>query len=242
MLNHSKSLFLSLFVHALIVLSLFVLYKYVSTSIKPTEKETKICVHLKYLTQKVTAEQKTFMHKKIISKQKKVQKVEPFHKKVIKKFVKVKKTPVKKPEILQNKVPVKEEIKEKEAEIIKKIATPAEQKPQREKKTKIVKNEIFEKKISDKEQYIKENLAKIYNLIKENLYYPRTARKRGIEGSVTVRFILHKDATVTQITTISSNSGILTRAAIKTIAELSGKFPKPSSELMLSVPIRYSLH
>lgn len=242
MLNHSKSLFLSLFVHALIVLSLFVLYKYVSTSIKPTEKETKICVHLKYLKQKVTAEQKTAIHKKIIPKQTKVRKVKPLHKKVVKKIVKVKKAPVKKPEVVQEKIPMKQKIKEKEAESIEKIAMPTNQKSQREKKTKIVQNEIFEKKISDKEQYIKENLTKISNLIKENLYYPRTARKRGIEGSVTVRFILHKDATVTQITTISSNSGILTRAAIKTIAELSGKFPKPSSELTLSVPIKYSLH
>ncbi|WP_049765261.1 energy transducer TonB [Sulfurimonas autotrophica] len=191
--------------------------------------------------------------KAVVAQKQKVQKSKPLHKKIVKKPVIHKKAPAKKPKRVKKKVPLKKEIKKEEPKVIEKpiepikSVEPAEQPPQIEKKTevvanKIVANEIPQKKMSDEEQYLENNLAKISQLIKENLYYPRMARKRGIQGSVTVRFMLLKDATVTQITTISSNSGILTRAAIKTIAELSGKFPKPKTDLMLTVPIQYSLH
>ena len=189
------------------------------------------------------------------------QKVESFHKKTVKNLVKkmkkkkskVIKKPVKK---IKKKVPLYKKIKKEEPKIIEKSVEPikavepvasVEQQRQTEKKTEVVENkmtpnDIPQKKVSDEEEYLEDNLAKIAKLIKDNLYYPRVARRRGIEGSVTVRFMLLKDATVTQITTISSSSGILTRAAIKTIAELSGKFPKPKKDLMVSVPIQYSLH
>ncbi len=242
MINHSKSLLLSLSIHILILLSLFGIYKYAFSSVKPAEKEKRICVKLTCIKQKAVVEQKQ-----------KVQKPKPLHKKIVKKPDIHKKAPVKKPKRVKKKVPLKKEIKKEEQKVVEKpvepikSVEPAQPQPQTEKKTevienKIVANEISQKKMSDEEQYLEDNLAKIAQLIKENLYYPRMARKRGIQGSVTVRFMLLKDATVIQITTISSSSGILTRAAIKTIAELSGKFPKPKADLMLTVPIQYSLH
>jgi len=243
MRNHSKSLLLSLSIHVLILLSLFGIYKYSFSSVKPVEKEKRVCVNLACIKQKAVIE-------------KKVQKSKPLHKKIVKKPVIHKKNPVKKPKKIKKKVPLHKEIKKEEPKVIEKPveqiktvepATPAEQQSQIEKKTEVVENKIVankipQKKMSDEEQYLEDNLAKIAKLIKDNLYYPRVARRRGIQGSVTVRFMLLKDATVTQITTISSSSGILTRAAIKTIAELSGKFPKPKTDLMLTVPIQYSLH
>ena len=244
MINHSKSLLLSLSIHILILLSLFGIYKYAFSSVKPAEKEKRICVKLTCIKQKAVVEQKQ-----------KVQKPKPLHKKIVKKPDIHKKAPVKKPKRVKKKVPLKKEIKKEEQKVVEKPVEPIKSvepaqpqpQPQTEKKTevienKIVANEISQKKMSDEEQYLEDNLAKIAQLIKENLYYPRMARKRGIQGSVTVRFMLLKDATVIQITTISSSSGILTRAAIKTIAELSGKFPKPKADLMLTVPIQYSLH
>lgn len=97
------------------------------------------------------------------------------------------------------------------------------------------------KEVTIAQAYVNEHIKRLVRLLQENLYYPRSARKRGIEGSVTVRFVLKKDATVHSIEVLSSNSEILSRAAVKTIQNLSGKFPKPKEELTLSVPILYDL-
>ncbi|WP_457750404.1 energy transducer TonB [Sulfurimonas sp.] len=265
MQNHSKSLFLSLSIHALILLGLLGLYKYKFSSVTPASKEKKICIHLKCIQEKALNSQKTKIQKKIIPSPKKVIKKVVVRKKKIIKRTKVVKKPkiIRKPKpvhkLVHKKIPLKKIVKKEKPEVIEKAVVISEPdvnlkstikntEPVKEtlqiKETilQVAQNEAPKRKTSNKEQYLTENLTKISELIKENLYYPRTARKRGIEGSVIVRFILHTDATVTQITTISSSSGILTRAAIKTIAELSGKFPKPSTELTLSVPITYSLH
>ena len=258
MINHSKSFLLSLLIHALVILSLFSVYKYVFSSNKPAQQEKKICVNLMCIKPKVIVEKK-------LQKKAKTKELKHLLKKIIKKPVIRKKTPIKKPKKIKKpkeikkKVFLKKKIKKEEPKIIEKPVEPAEpvkaeepikpieEKLQIEQKTKITENESIENKVvqnrmSEEEQYLENNLAKIAKLIKENLYYPRMARKRGIQGLVTVRFMLLKDASVTQITTISSNNGILTRAAIRTIAELSGKFPKPKADLMLTVPIQYSLH
>jgi protein TonB len=239
MLNHSKSLFLSVVIHTLILLSLASVYKYVFPSSKPVAKEHKICVNLTSIKQKAVARQEP-----------KVQQQKPHPKKRIKKPVAQKKVPLKKksnkekPKVIKKPVEAVASVEE-EPQVAKKAET-TEHKPQNKLEDKVINKlvtkEIVQNKVSEEEQYLQDNLAIIAQLIKENLYYPRIARKRGIQGSVTVRFMLLEDATVTQITTISSSSGILTRAAIKTIAELSGKFPKPQTKLMLSVPIIYSLH
>lgn len=97
------------------------------------------------------------------------------------------------------------------------------------------------KEVRIAEQYINEHMKQLVKLLQENLYYPRSARKRGVEGSVVVKFILRKDATACCIEVISSNSAILSRAAVQTIENLSGKFPIPTKELVLNVPILYDL-
>jgi len=97
------------------------------------------------------------------------------------------------------------------------------------------------KEVTIAQEYVNEHIKRLVRLLQENLYYPRSARKRGIEGSVTVRFVLKKDATVDSIEVLSSNSEILSRAAVQTIENLSGKFPRPKEELVLNVPIKYDL-
>ncbi|WP_457744173.1 TonB family protein [Sulfurimonas sp.] len=154
------------------------------------------------------------------------------YKKKIKKIVKIKKI---KPKVEKENIAQKEskkEVIEKVVEVSKKNL------PQ---KRKVVSTKKCET-VSKEKNYINNNLNKISSLIKENLYYPRRARKRGVEGTVIVKFFLHKDATVSNIEVLSSNSEILSRAATKTILELSGKFPKPVEELTLKVPINYALH
>jgi len=102
-------------------------------------------------------------------------------------------------------------------------------------------NPIQASENTPQEEYVDENLAKIIELLQENLYYPRRARKRGIEGEVTVHFKLSVNAEVTEVKVLSSESDILSRGAIRTIEELSFKFPKPKENLDLSVPIYYKL-
>lgn len=91
------------------------------------------------------------------------------------------------------------------------------------------------------QEYMQEHLAKIRQLLQDNLYYPRRARKSGTVGEVIVRFVLSTNSTVHSIEIVSSKSEILSRAAIKTIEDLSGDFPKPPQEITLNVPINYSL-
>lgn len=91
------------------------------------------------------------------------------------------------------------------------------------------------------QEYSELNAQKIVELLREHLYYPRSARQKGIVGVVKVKFTLDVDAKVYNITVVESSDEILSRAAIKTIEELSTKFPKPASKTTLTVPINYSL-
>jgi len=91
------------------------------------------------------------------------------------------------------------------------------------------------------QDYLQKHLAQITKLLQENLYYPRRARRRGIVGDVIVKFKLSTDAQAHSIEIVSSKSDILSRAAVKTIEDLSGEFPKPPEELVLHVPINYEL-
>ena len=109
------------------------------------------------------------------------------------------------------------------------------------KSVKEMKNEERLRKENLVKEYIQINTNEISRLLKENLYYPRSARKRGITGKVVVRFILSVDARISNIEVLKSKSKILSRAAIKTIQNLSGEFPKPQEDITLHVPIGYSL-
>lgn len=102
--------------------------------------------------------------------------------------------------------------------------------------------ESQEKKQEDMvDEYLQINTQKIAQLLQDNLYYPRSARKRNITGEVIVKFTLRCDAEVFDIEVIESKSDILSRAAVKTIKNLSGKFPKPLQDITLQVPILYAL-
>lgn len=91
------------------------------------------------------------------------------------------------------------------------------------------------------DRYMQMHLEEIVRLLQEHLYYPRSARKRMIQGEVTVRFRLTKEAKVRDIEVVASEYEILSRAAVKTLEELSEKFPQPQEEIVLSVPIDFRL-
>jgi protein TonB len=101
--------------------------------------------------------------------------------------------------------------------------------------------EMLPEAVSAEALYLQEHIRQIALLLRENLYYPRIARKRGITGDVTVSFELLKNGEVRNVEVVTGDRSILNRAAIKTIERLSGEFPRPDEPLMLQVPINYRL-
>jgi protein TonB len=104
-----------------------------------------------------------------------------------------------------------------------------------------VQNEVILQEVKEEDEYLQEHLALITKLLEENLYYPRSARKRAITGDVVVKFKLMTDATVAYINVMKSPSEVLSRGAVQTIENVSAKFPKPKKDLILEVPISYKL-
>jgi protein TonB len=238
---------------------LFTSIKYIVTPTK-TKKQSQdkvVCVSLTCLEVK-----KEHTHKQDVKKpiEKKVEKRIEKPKKVLKKVEKkeIKKQPIpKKKQIIKKKVihhkkvetkpkkiqKPKQQIDTVEKKVVKNIKpTPIKTEPKKidtSTDTAVVKKQQTKKSIHN--NYINNNLALIQKMLQENLYYPRRARKKGIEGDVLVSFVLSTSAKIESIKVLSSSHEILSRGAIKTIEELSGKFPKPSEELNIKIPITYRL-
>ncbi len=266
--KHSKSLSISILLHTLLLASIFYTYNEFSSS-SGEKKEKRVCIRLGCITESAKPSVK---HNKVQKKQVKVQKehvkVPKKQVKVPKKQVKVPKKQLKVPK----KHLVKKRAKPKPhvTKIPKKILPPDKVETlEQESEVKILSEEkIVQQKTSEEivsecpnkmahknaekeknrqreslqSQYVNMHLATIAQLLQENLYYPRRARKRGIEGKVIVKFTLQKDAEVIDIIILSSENDILSRGARKTLQNLSGEFPKPDEALTLTVPISYSLH
>jgi protein TonB len=241
MIRDPKSLFISIIVHAiLIVVILFTWDKYAyakkvkcSTTKECDQVPITLCnVAIKKKTQ--NREVKPKVQKKPVKKPEvkkvKVQKPKP-EKKIV---------PIKKPEVTIVKFP-KKTIKEPEIEkpVSKKEIT---QEKVEQKSQAMIDKERKLKQESLVEEYLKINTQEIAMLLQDNLYYPRSARKRNITGQITVKFTLGVDRSVSEVVVLKSNSEILSRAAIKTIQDLSGKFPQPQSSITLRVPIGYQLN
>lgn len=63
-----------------------------------------------------------------------------------------------------------------------------------------------------------------------------------MEGVVLVEFKILKDSTIEFVNIKESTHKILSRAAKKTIVELSGLLPKPKENMIITIPIRYKLN
>ncbi|MDF1878844.1 TonB family protein [Sulfurimonas sp. SAG-AH-194-C20] len=226
MIRHSNSFIVSIIIHLLLVVLIYLVYKEVSIGLKVEKKESLLCIKLSSVckpTQKTLAPPKK--PKKLIKKKKKV--------KPLKKVAQISKLIV---EIQNKKVLVEKEVLEdtstlKKTSVIKKVQ-----------KKDLLTLKVVKEKSAPQKIYIDENIEKIIALIKENLYYPRRARKRGIQGNVLVRFTLSKAAKVSNIEVLSSNSNILSRGAIKTIQNIDEKLPKPNQNITFNIPISYTLH
>lgn len=82
----------------------------------------------------------------------------------------------------------------------------------------------------------------IASIISRYATYPNEALELGISGKVVVQFTLTPHGQIKDIK-IKNSSGhkILDDAAIKTIKEISAKFPKPSRDTQIIAPISYKV-
>ncbi len=217
MKRHISSLLLAIVVHVFIMVLLFSSYFYITSS-QSKKNEEYMCVKVSCFPEpkeikKISKQVVKKKEKKKIEKPQEIPKEKTIEPKLEK--------------IVKEKIVKEEIIEDTSSQIIEKIVE------------KTVVPSIIEK--SSEKKYIDENLDKIIRLLQENLYYPRSARKRGIIGEVIVQFTLLEDSSVENIIIISSRREILSRAAQRTIEDLSGKFPKPKEKMILHIPIRYSL-
>lgn len=91
-----------------------------------------------------------------------------------------------------------------------------------------------------------ENAANLYRnqvleIIRKNLKYPGNARKRGIEGTVSVRFTIHGSGSADDIKVVdSSGAALLDKVSLETIRRSSFP-PPPEGSMTLNVPITFRL-
>ncbi len=99
-----------------------------------------------------------------------------------------------------------------------------------------------EERVDYQKAYEEENLAKIREAIQSCLTYPLIARRMGWEGTVIVRFKLSPEGKLEEAK-VEKSSGfeILDRNALEILRIASRSFPKPKREVVLVVPIVYSL-
>jgi protein TonB len=249
MIRHANPILISLFVHLTIFIS--ILYGLTNVPKLKTPEEEKLCIKLCAVQQTAPEVQVA----KAVEDEKPIQKkIEP--KKEIQQEIKqdvVKPAPMPK-KIEPKKVIVKEKKEPletietiKQAEAIVTNDTPALQKETTKvaqgvaNTQKTAQKEVVSQEIKEEDEYLQEHLALIKKLLEENLYYPRSARKRAITGDVVVKFKLLSDATIAYIKVIKSPSELLSRGAVQTIENISAKFPKPKKDLILEVPISYKL-
>jgi len=247
MIRHSKSLFASLMLHTALVILVFLVWQ--NWPAKKKEEEKKICLKMCHLQEPKVIPKKI---EPIVEKPKVVPPPPP--KKIEKPKPKPKKKPKKK--IFKKKIKPKPKPKKKVIPLVKKVPKKLVEQKVEPTPTPIIEEEIVVQKVFKQvpretqaqkskrleKDYLDKNLKKIVRLLRDNLYYPRSARKRGITGEVMVKFKLLTNGTIEYVKVTSSRSKILTRAATKTINDLSGDFPKPKEALTLHVPINYALH
>ena len=248
MIRHSNSFMFSILIHIVIFIALFFSYQQLKPEVKKQKVETLLCVKLSVMPDKVVRpiipKIKTHKVKRVELKPVEVKYVQkPIELKPVKvKYVQkpVKKRVVKKQVIIKKNVLVSENIVKKTPPHNTQEVIPKKTKKISTKVVKVVK--VIKVKVAPEKEYIDENIAKIIALLKENLYYPRRARKRGIQGEVLVRFTLSSKAEVSNIEVLSSSSEVLSRGAIQTINNVNNILPKPKQEITFNIPISYILH
>ncbi|MDQ1264178.1 MAG: periplasmic protein TonB [Campylobacterota bacterium] len=232
MIRHSSAFFISLIIHLLLIAAIFYIF-----DVKK-ENDVKIAIKLCSLEEKQGAKEEKKEQKQEVLKPKETKKEQIKNSDEIEKRNDIED----KEESVQQEYECKD-IAVAKTEHQKEEPQKPEAKVENTKTTPPSYNDVKKElpKENLQENYIKINKEEIAALIQENLYYPIAARKKAIEGLVIVRFAIDKSGDVSAIEIIESKSEILSRAAVKTLQNLSNKFPKPSEKIYLTLPIEYRL-
>lgn len=232
MIRHGSSFFFSLLFHGILIVVLFFTWQN-TVSLNKIDCEEKVCIQLCDVIIKKPLDKPVSKPKSIPKKIKKPKiKPKPIPKPVVKKIEILKEIPEVVPEIV-------EEIALKEEKIVEEIAVEVTEVEVSEEKIVVEDAEARQARITD--EYLNEHLAKIRQLLQDNLYYPLRARKRGTGGRVIVKFTISADSIAHSIEVLSSDNDVLSRAAIRTVNNLSGKLPKPSNYVTVKIPIDYNI-
>jgi protein TonB len=98
----------------------------------------------------------------------------------------------------------------------------------------------------DRKKLVGGYVRKVARTVAEHRYYPRLARRNGLEGVVILKLTIDEDGTVLSVEVEqSSGHGVLDRAALEALRELEA-LPRPPRALgwkqkQLRVPVRYNL-
>jgi protein TonB len=85
-------------------------------------------------------------------------------------------------------------------------------------------------------------LDELNRLLRENLHYPEAARRKGIEGSLAVTFILNTDGKhLDMVVSETSGSPLLDRAAVRSISAIFPYPDPPDTPLRFTIPVTYRL-
>ncbi len=247
MIRHSSSFIFSIIVHTVLFSLVLFLYNNYIKKKEIINCEKRVCVKLCDIQCEKKIEPIKDKPKMPSSKSKPKLPVKP---NVAKKKIVEKKIIPKKLVKIQKPKTVVKKITEKKQEVIKVETKPVKIKEEIQEELQVVSVEpevlstVEDLVPSSQEltkEYIQNYIVQIVKLLQENLYYPRRARKKGITGEVMVKFTIGVDSKVSNVKVLKSNKDILSRAAVKTIQDLSGEFPRPDEELSISVPISYKL-
>jgi len=93
-----------------------------------------------------------------------------------------------------------------------------------------------------KARYLKENFTYIRELVQKKAAYPATARRLGLEGRVTVSFVVSADGSIRELkVTDSSGKKMLDESAVDAVRK-AAPFPPPPIEAVLLIPVTYKLN
>ncbi|MGB7402213.1 MAG: TonB family protein [Arcobacter sp.] len=219
MLNAKRyfySFFLTSFLYGLVFTG--VLYSYDTLFIKNRVKEKTINLNFVSLV-----EQEKIVKKEPVIK-KEVPKKEVEEKKISKKVIK-------------KKVLKKEAVKKV---VEKKIIT---KKPEKEEKKIVKKEQEFIQKSIKKtyeQDFLNEHLKQIVVLIQKNIKYPKRAKRLNIQGKVLIRFKILTNGEIREIKSISGHT-LLIKSSLEAIEKASKAFPKVKKDIVIKVPIQYTL-
>ena len=248
-----SSLALSLSIHIFLIIATTMLYISVEKKLEAAEMKNKksLCINLKnYRPTRGTPQKvvtKKSKKKKRKKKKRKYVKKKEIHRQNLLESKKEKKQPknsfqsthkeMKQSNVQKVKQPQRKCLQNQRNRSIKQITQPAMQTNEQNQSSVYVKREEIDYSI----KYLSEHSNKIRELISKNLYYPRKARKRHLQGTVRIMFSLTASGKVNTIEVVSSNSRLLSNAAISTIRNIQDKIPTPSENITITVPIVYKL-